>query len=277
MSASSAGREFYEGSIRDYLNEAPTLPYMDLLARRSIAGSGAAKRELCGHLAGIAEALSAKYGPAAYSRGLERDDLRQEAMCAMLEALPRWDPSKMAFRSYAYQCARFAVLDALNLSHAISMPAVLAGDISAARREAGGDHGALVESVKRKTRLTRKAAEATIAATIRPSSMHARSPGEDGDTDPLARAWLTSIDMDYERVLIEYELRLAFRRARNMLLARERRALEMRYGVGGSSGEAGATFREIAEELDIGDQGAKVIVDRALAKLRAVTTRKGAA
>lgn len=267
--AVSAGRsnEFYQRSIRGYLSEAPTLPFMDLLARRTLAGDERAKEELCAHLAGIAEALSGKYGRTAYSHGLERDDLRQEAMCAMLEALPRWRPERMAFRSYAYSCARFAVMDIINLSHTISINRVLAHNTAAARFNAADDHEARVKGLRTRARLTRKSAEAALAAMVKPSSMQAA----DRDDDPMARGWLAAIENDYEEVLIRYELHQAFRRARNMLSDRERRSLKLRFGLEAVGAAAdGATFREIGEEMGLSNQRAKQMVDGALAKLRAV-------
>lgn len=272
MSAGNEAREFYQRSIRGYLKESPTLPYMDLLARRTLAGDERAKGELCAHLAGIAEALSGKYGPAAYARGLERDDLRQEAMCAMLEALSHWRPERMAFRSYAYSRARFAVLDALNLSHTISINKSLARTASSFYGRAGDGHEVAVRGLMADKKLRRKNAEAALAATVRPASIQASLPDEAREDDPLGRAWLSFIEHDYEEVLVRYEVRQAFRRARKMLIAGERRALKLRFGIEQSGDFAdGLTFREIGEEMGLSNQRAQQTVDGALRKLRRVS------
>jgi len=292
MNGSVSAREFYQGSVRNYFGGAPSLPYVDILARRALAGDRDAKTELVGHLAGIAEALSGKYGPAAYHRGLERDDLRQEAMCAMLAALGTWNPSKMAFRSYAYNMARFAVLNMVNLSHAISMSRTVADAAAAAKRSAADDYEKAVREYMARTNHSRPTAEAALAATVAPSSIYARpspgGPGGDEHDDPLSTAWLASIERDYERVVERHTLMQALRRARNSLTERERRVLALRYGFaeissGNSSavkparrkqspnGGASATFGQISAQIGVSVQRAQNLHAVAVRKLRAVS------
>lgn len=105
-----------------------TLEEVDALAYGALAGEKDAMSRLSEALIGIAEALAAKRRVMARIRGVQREDMVQQAMLEMLEALPKWNPEKgQRFRSFAYDIARYAILDTLNTAHVVSVSRNMAG------------------------------------------------------------------------------------------------------------------------------------------------------
>jgi hypothetical protein len=81
----SCGRQWWEKNLRRYsLHNRPSLPYIDLVARRARLGEEAAVEELCAMLAPLAEGFCAKFGSLAMRRGLERENERQSDQIRLL-------------------------------------------------------------------------------------------------------------------------------------------------------------------------------------------------
>lgn len=224
----------------------PSLPFMDLLARRATAGSSSALCELCDALSPIAEALASKHAGIGRYRGLERDDIRQEAMRAMLEALRDWDPTRAAFRTHAFGRARYAVLDQLNGGHLVSVP-------KNAREVAAGRY--------KSTAMAERTRAAAIAATsARPASLDA-DPGD--DEKGRYPAWAAETERGYEEVMTRLVLEQAHRRASHMLTEAEKEALTMFY-------EGGMVESDIGPAMGVTKQRGRMMRLSGLAKLRAV-------
>jgi RNA polymerase sigma factor (sigma-70 family) len=236
---------FYEVNARRYLAQRPTLAYVDIVARRARAGDREALCELCELLAGIAESLSGKYVPVAVRRGLTRDDLRQEAMCAVLAALASWRPEKSAFRSYAFGRARFALLNYLNRAHLVSVP-----------KSAGFNARDAGQPMRSSTR------QAAFAATSADGveSMHA-DPTDEQMGRYAAEGWLGEVEQDYEEVMTRLVAAQAHRQASRILTAREREAFEHCYVEDMSPLEA-------SRHLGVSPQAVWSLRRKAIGKLR---------
>lgn len=114
--------QWYEGAVKRYHENPLSVAEVDALARRAQRGDRRAREAIVEALAGIAEVASSKQIKLAQYRGLERDDLRQEAMAAILKALETWREDVATFRTYAFDRARYAVSDAVNRAHVVTIP-----------------------------------------------------------------------------------------------------------------------------------------------------------
>ncbi|QIN79624.1 sigma-70 family RNA polymerase sigma factor [Rubrobacter marinus] len=232
-----------------------SVAFVDLLARRARAGDREALEELAGHLGGIAEALAAKHAGAAMVRGVERDDARQEAMAAMLAGLGTWRPEKSSFRSYAFSCARFAVLDLLNASYAAHVPRGLAyGSPGTPAKDAG--------------RLRPYARAQLEAATSAASSLQSMRSADGPEGGGRYEGWVVSSEKGYEEALGSLALRQILGKAWYMLTARERQAVVARFGLGEGAEEK--KLVEVAEEMGLSNERARQCVLSGLKKLRRV-------
>lgn len=233
--------EYYRVGYRLHRDEPVPAAEVDRLALEARAGNRGALRELGVRLAGLAEALASERVAVGKGRGLAADDLRQEAMAAMLGALARWDPDVAAFRTYAYSLARFAVLNALNEGHLVKVPRHLAGYV------AKGDEA----NLERYAPATREAARAASSAPWELLPTLDEEPVEPPrEHESLAKA-------DAERAL---------RGARPPLTPRERRVVFALYGL--EDGIA-RKLAAVARDEGISRTWAYALRDSALKKMRA--------
>jgi RNA polymerase sigma factor (sigma-70 family) len=82
---------------------------LDTFAHDYRAGNAAAFAPIYEALQPVAAGKARRF----QTHGLEREDLEQEALAAIVEALAKWDPSKGApFEAYARNCMEWAVRNA---------------------------------------------------------------------------------------------------------------------------------------------------------------------
>lgn len=238
--------------MRKYAN---TLAEIDAMARAARRGNPRDVTRLCEALDWIPEVVSAKYQEPARRRGIDRDDLRQEAKCGVLTALGTWRPEGASFRSYAYGQAVYAALNAVNGATALSMPRAMASRFDAKRRGvewAGG------------SKYTDATARSALAGMQTPTALDRPLEGEETPRETLPDL----ADDDAERVLDRATLERSFRRAANMLTDNERATLAMHYGLWGREP---STYEQIGRALGFSHQNAYNLRLSGLAKLRGVT------
>lgn len=264
-------REWWEKNSRRYSRSRPSLPYVDLVARRARRGDEAAVLELCAMLAPLAEGLVGEFGPPAVRRGLERDDLRQEAMCAIVGALRDWRPEKAAFRTFAFARARFAVMNALNTAGPVSMPRQLYQAARYANREGDTERRRAALAREKRGPMRQRTARAALrgASSSAVVSVEGRESGGEGYP---AERWLGEAERDYEETMARLEVRLAWRRAGDTLTGKQRHALAAQFGLG----RAPLKQREIGAEMGVTGQMAGRFVGAAVGKLRSALTQEEA-
>lgn len=236
--------KWYKRCSASYFTNTPSLAYVDILARKTIAGDKDAAKELTVVMGGLAEAISAKYASAGHYRGLERNDMRQEAIVAMIASLKKWQPTKASFRTYAYGSARYALLNALNRSLIAKMP-------KNSRKDIEGSSSYIRASAL-------QALEAPMTLT----------PSSDDDAD-LAEV-LGEVEQDFEETSTLLAIQQIYKRA--SLTEAERRALEARFGVNEEAGFGAprterARVQDLAEELGISEKAAHQLAAVALSKV----------
>jgi len=243
--------DFYSSSARRHLSDPATNAEINRLARRARAGDRRAARKLANRLAGIAEVLSAKKMSIAASRGLDRDDLCQEAMRAMLEGLEGWNPQKATFRTHAFNMARWAILDAINKAHIVRVPKTFT--------ESASKDEPTSKEFKRLNRSTQNAARMAVLPTIPLPGLPEKGakPIDPGEAEH-----------GYEGVLRNLALEQAFRRTRG-LTDRERSVIVARFGL---FGESPLTQQEVGEMLGVSNERARQIINLALQKLKDANT-----
>lgn len=235
--------DFYGASALRHRAAPSSLGEVEALARRARRGSRWARRELLVSLGSIAETVSAKYvGVGAY-RGLERDDLRQEAIRAMLEGVDNWDPQKATFRTHAFNVARWAILKQLNSGHLVSVPRNLAQVVTTGRWTGG--YADMSDWAK----------EAAVQAT-KPEIPFA--PANDDELllglDPSCE------EPGYEEFVDRATLERMFARAR--LTDYQEEAVRVRFGF------SDKTVGDLARERGVSEQGVRKAAERALKYLK---------
>lgn len=263
--------DFYRRSAERYIEEMPSIGYVDILARRSLSGDRKALSELAGWLAGIAEAVSYKKAHIARYRGVERDDMRQAAMLAMLEGLQTWDPTKSAYRTYAFNLAHFAVLNILNESFIVSVPRNIA---CAVQSSFASEASSASRDIKRARPETLDAARAAIQPTLTIKTRD-HDPSEAGSAEVnngYARE-VEDIEQGYENAITNLCLKQVVDQSYGST-EQERKALAARFGFLGERKEA---MPRLAEEEGVSTQQIYNRANKGLSRLRWAVKRKGAA
>lgn len=233
----SNAANWYRERTAQHFEEPSSLEHVDSLARRAKAGDRGALHELAAELGGIADSLSGKHTRVARFRGLSRDDLQQEAMRAMLESLKRWSGEKAAFRTFAYNVARFAVLDAINTGHLVSVTKQMA------------------IPGKMRDELDPASRTAAINATHPVSSISPFPEVDDLGID------LPTTETDYDDVVARVTLETVL--CRSNINPDELRAVKARYRIGGEK-----RIGELAEEWGISLQAVGARANRGVRKLK---------
>lgn len=232
------------------------LAEFEALARRVKSGDKSAERELYEGLVSLAEsAAGTGAGRAARHRGVGWDDLKQEAMLAMWKALESWEPSRGAFRTYAFDRSRYAMMNAANSAYPLYIGRGVAEE---ARARANGR-----PPKENGPSLTPETVRRALAA-MDPSnvvSLQGYVNAKGGDSDTQNDECLAGYEEDYEAVEREEEYCRLRRAISTMLDKRQRRVLKLRF-------EQGMTFDKIGEEFGVSGQAIHSVYTRALKKLR---------
>jgi RNA polymerase primary sigma factor len=197
-------------------------------------------------------------------------DLVQEGTVGLVRAAERFDHRRgLKFSTYAVWWVRRSILDAINSSNVIRIPAKANQQLAALRR---------AESELQQTG-PRRPSEAAIAARAQLSETTVRSLraaarvtdsldqpiGE--DPTPLGDLVADERSIDPSEVAIARENRHEVTEMLRLLPERHRQVLVRRYGLDGAPPE---THEEIGESLGVGEQRSRQIEREALHRLRSV-------
>ena len=231
----------------------PSLAFVDVLARRARSGDASATRELLERaIAPIAEATSAKYAAGeirklSASRGLERDDFRQEAVLAMLSGLASWDPTRCAFRTHAFALARYACLNLLNSGTLVFANRQLVSAAASGQKPPAMRQGSW---------------EALLAASSGHVARLADNPhDEEEGEEAYAAVAVGQAERGYEEAMARLELGLVLKRSGSGLTDRERETLVAKHVYG-------ERLTEVAKAAGVTRQAAANWEARGLRKLR---------
>jgi RNA polymerase sigma factor (sigma-70 family) len=217
----------------------------------------------------------------AASPHVERLELVQEGVAALLQALDRYDPSRgTPLWAYARPAVQRAMLRLLGeLGDAATLPERglrRLSQLKSAEEELWRERGRMpmrAEVVER-SGVDRDRAEQVLSATRLPRSFQEPITAEDGGVIGTIGALVSDPRAQdaYERVLDEVEAGELLPLL-SALSERERVVLRARYGLDGEP----ASRRQVARRLGVSESRVRDIERRALAKLRRAAARAGAA
>lgn len=240
---------YYYDAVTRHKQNPLTLRQVDDIARRVQDGDKRARRKLCDILAGMAHGVSGKFSRIAGARGMSREDLQQEAMQAMLEALEEWDSERTSFRNFAYGRARYAMMDVVNGGCLVKLPAGIAEALANGREN---DH-----SIKKQSDHTRTAAQMAMST---PASLSFFNDQGDPDLD------IDYLECGYE--VVENSLTLVQALRGCNATPHQKRCLLVKLGI------VDKTVPQFAEELGVRSQSIHAAADRALKNI-GIRNRRG--
>ena len=241
------------------------------LARRVRLGDRRAKEEMVERNLGLVWAAAKCYR----GLGVPIEDLVQEGTVGLVRAIDRFDPRRgLRLSTYAAWWIRRAVMDALDDSRPIRMPAGAARGLAAvhrAERELRAEHpGAATDSAiatraglsPERVGVLRRAARVTTSldGEVRDGTAMHDLVADPGADDPWGH-----LDEDETRRQVWAMLKL--------LPSRHREVLVRRYGVVGGAAE---THAEIGAQLGVGEERSRQLEHEALHRLRELGHRPGA-
>jgi RNA polymerase sigma factor (sigma-70 family) len=203
------------------------------LIERHLDGDPRALDVLTWRIRGAASALANWFYPVARRKGLERNDLSQMIMAAMIESIDNYDPELGRFFPFAYQRAKWAVMIELGKGYLIRTPAEAARQ--ARKKQAGEDTEWIYGS------------DETIEAAGRVMDWEAFGPMDElGDT-------VETVPVDTVEDLADCDLAVDAQAVVDAIdhadmLYRERYILERRYGLHGG---LPWSLEELGLELDV--------------------------
>jgi RNA polymerase primary sigma factor len=208
--------------------------------------------------------------------GLDFDDLVQEGSIGLLDAIERYDTGRgVPFEAYARLRIQGAIRNALtSQSRLIRLPK----QIVERRRALDRVASQLMQAGLHPTPADLAAATGLSVQAVLEASAVAEAPLSLDEPAARSEATLESFVADTAAAdppahLLRREQRALLESAIGRLKPRERRLVEERWGVNGSSGTAVA---EVARELHVSPRRAQTIGRDALARLRADLRRSAA-
>lgn len=238
-------------------------------------GQAASQRLIEGNLRLVGE-VATKYT----GHGLPLLDLIQEGNLGLARAVTKFDPHRgFRFSTYAYPWIRQAVTRALaNQARLIRLPVPVEARLGAIRK---AQH-ALLQQWGRPATTTELAARLDLPARqVQEALEGARTPrslaqplgdGGDGDEGELGDLLADETSLTPEAVVLQAVLGEELARALQTLTPRERRVVQLRYGLGTAADggpEPVQTLRAAAVELGISRERVRQIEGEVLAKLQA--------
>lgn len=241
-----------------------TLAEEQELARRAQRGDAAARERLLQANVGLVVGLARKV----VGRSLDAEDLVQEGMIGLCDAVDRFDSDRgLRFSTYATYWIRQRLLRAANRQGRLVR---LPDDVANGDSRAAAARLRLLEELGREPTVPELAAACGIsekrlrgilAATEEPLPLDASLAAERGG---LALELPDPDAPDPERTVLEREQAAELRRALAALPARDRHVLEVRFGLGGPEVPAA----ELAGQLRVTAEAVRQAQRRALLKLR---------
>lgn len=255
------------------------------LARKIREGCRRSRKELVERNLRLVVSMAKKYR----GLGLPFEDLIQEGNLGLITAVGKYDPDKgTRFSTYASWWIRQSITRSLyDKGRTIRIPVHMHESIRKVRRvredlanELGRDEGSIVaqDVASRLGWSVEKAGQCLQAPSDATSLNRPLGGPDDPDRGAAEVGDLIGDDSDEgapeEAVitrLADRELRSSLSRLLNRLKVNERRALELRYGLGGASP---GTYAAIADELGVSRERARQITNAALERLQCLYRRR---
>lgn len=225
------------------------------LARRARAGDSAARERLIQSGISLVVAIARRY----YSRHLEQEDLVQEGILGLAEAVDRFDADRGAgFATYATYWIRRRILAALERNmHLIRLPVDV---LYASRRASHGDPNPPAgEESGPHRRVSARRLESALPLVAEPLSLSAAA-----DADPQMPELADTVTPEPETVLLQSEEREHLFRLLGTLSPIERLVVESRFGLK----EDPVPLGDLAYRLRTTTEGVRYIQRRAIRKLQ---------
>lgn len=254
---------------------------LDQLAKDTIDGDSEAMSELCTHLVRIATAVSGKYVRIGNVRGLQWEDLVQEAVAYTLEGMRGWKGDR-PFQGYAFYLSKMGCLRAIDAGNLVSIHPSYAQNVNKLYNELEQRYGSdkakkkLPEEARKNPSMNTYSEKSVVAAlnVMQNLPLDLDAPAGEDPAETL-EAFLDSHVRDLLDALDRLEIERLLFVAR--LNPNERRVIRLRYGFegrGASEGQKGApqsggemSFGQIGAHLDVSPQSASKIHKSAMKKL----------
>jgi RNA polymerase sigma factor (sigma-70 family) len=243
--------DFYSVSAKEYRENPEEAERIEELAHEARAGNKQALKKLTEILGSIAVAVAAKQSMTAPSRGLTVEDLRQEAMVGMLKGLWEWNPEKSSYRTYAFNMARWYVLNVVNEGHLVSIPRHYA--------QAYEDKGKMMQQ------LLPNSQQAARDATTTHLSLDYKPSYRDDEERPNWEGF--QVETGFHEVTNTVAIMQIFKRAN--LSHKEKFALLGKYKI------AGVTLTKVAERFGISNTAASNWAKKGERKLQMAQMYRG--
>jgi RNA polymerase primary sigma factor len=241
------------------------------LLRAAKRGDNDARRRIVASKLRLVRALASRY----CGMGVPLDDLVQEGMVGLVEAIERYDPRRGDFDTFARFRVRRAIRNALtDQARLVRLPKqvverrrIVARVDQRLTRPPSGNRPPVTDVV---TETGLPAAAVLEARQAPPLTLSLDEPVlADGTTRENAIADATAPDPHVEAV--EHERARLLRRALRRLGKRQRRVVSRHYGLD----EPAASLTEIATELHLSPQRTRAIENEALYELRSMLEGDG--
>lgn len=215
-------------------------------------------------------------------RGVDWEDLRQEANIGLLAAINRFDPAHgTRFITYAAYWVRHSILDAIRVhARAVRLPKNIHADITAIAmfaagfRQYQGREPTIPEIVRGIDMPYRRVWQAMVSGQSE-ASIDEKFPRADGETGQCAQDSLLGVlaapEEEDEEDMHE-DAKRAVKGLLGVLNAQERAVVRRRNGLSGRPAETQAV---VGEALGISAERVRMIEQNALLKLQAAASRKG--
>jgi RNA polymerase sigma factor (sigma-70 family) len=236
------------------------------LARRIEHGDRSARETMIESNLGLVRAIARGFR----GTSLPFDDLVQDGTVGLVQAVEHFDRHRgVRFSTYAAWWIRRAILDAIDNSHVIRMPAQARRQLTAVRRaedELARTHTgpASDADISAQTGLNASNVRSLRTAAYVTASLD-ESVGE--DTRPLVELVADQSAVDPSRNLIEHEDRTEANAMLRLLPPRHREVVVRRFGLSGAREQSHA---EIARMLGVGEERSRQLEREALHRLRSI-------